>query len=65
MPSILAIDWQVARHLEIRVQDVVMQAVFTESKDGRLVLEHKCFKICEGGGGDLDLELPGLLFDFA
>ena len=24
-----------------------MQFGFTESKDGRVVLEHKCFKICE------------------
>ena len=55
-----------------------MQVGFTESKDARVVLEHKCFKICEISpqtsyivvdskrcGGDLGLELPGLLFDFA
>ena len=46
MPSILAMDWQVARQLEIRVLDVFMQVGFTESKDVRVVLEHKCFKIC-------------------
>ena len=47
MPSILAMDWQVARELGIRVLDVVMQDGFTESKDARYVLEHKCFKICK------------------
>ena len=47
MHSILAMDWQVARHLEIRVLDVAMQVDFTERKDARVVLEHKCFKICE------------------
>ena len=47
MPSILAMDWQVARQLEIRVLDVVMQVGFTESKDVKVVFEHKCFKICE------------------
>ena len=47
MPSTLAVYWQVARQLEIRVMDVVMQVHFTESKDVGVVLEHKCFKICE------------------
>ena len=47
MSSILAMDWQVARQLEIRVLDVVMQVGFTESKYVRVVLERKCFKICE------------------
>ena len=47
MPSILVMDWQVARQLEIRFLDVVMQVGFTESKDVRVVLEHKCFKIGE------------------
>ena len=42
MPSILAMDWKVARQL-----DVFMQVGFTESKNVRSVLEHKCFKICE------------------
>ena len=31
----------------ILVLDVVMQVGFTESKDVRVVLEHKCFNICE------------------
>ena len=44
MPSILAINWQVARQLEIRVLDIVMQVGFTESKDVRVVLEQKCFE---------------------
>ena len=69
MPSILPMDWQVAWKLEIRVLDVVMQVGVTESKDARVVLQHKYFKICETssqtshigvvdsrGGGDLDLE---------
>ena len=43
----IAMDWQVARQLEIRVQDVVMQVGFTESKDVRSLLEHKYFKIYE------------------
>ena len=43
MPNIIAMDWQVARQLEIRVLDAVMQVGFTESKDARVVLEHKCF----------------------
>ena len=43
MPSILAMDWQVARQLEIRVLDIVMQVGFTEG----FVLEHQCFKISE------------------
>ena len=47
MPSILAIDWQVARQLEIRVLEVAMQVGFIESKDVRVVLEHKCSQICE------------------
>ena len=47
MPSILAMDWRVARKLEISVLDVVMQVGFAESKGVRVVLEHKCFKICE------------------
>ena len=47
MPSILAIDWQVTGQLEIRVLGLVMQVGFTEIKDVRFVLEHKCFKICE------------------
>ena len=47
MPSILAMDWHVTRQLESRVLDAVMQVGFTESKDGRVVLEHKCFKACE------------------
>ena len=42
MPSILVMDWKVARQL-----DVIMQVGFTESKDVRSNLEHKCFKICE------------------
>ena len=46
MPSIFAMDWQVARLLEIRILDVVMQVGFTGSKDARVVLEQKCFKIC-------------------
>ena len=41
MTSILAMDCQVARQLEIRVLDVIMQVCFTESKDARVVLEHK------------------------
>ena len=41
-------DWQVARQLEIRVMDVIMQVGFTEIKDVRFVLGHnKCFTICE------------------
>ena len=40
-------DQQVAKLFEIRVRDVVMQVGFTESKDIRVVLEDKCFKICE------------------
>ena len=47
MPSILVMDWQVDRQLEIRVLDVFMQVGFTESKYFRVVLEHKCFKIRE------------------
>ena len=44
-PSILTMDLQVARQLEIRVMYHVMQVGFTERKDARV--EHKCFKICE------------------
>ena len=47
MPSVLAMDWQVARQLKIRVLGVVMKVGFTESKDVGFVLVHKCFKICE------------------
>ena len=47
MPSILVMDWRVARQLKIRVLDVVMQVGFTESKDVQVILLHKCFKICE------------------
>jgi hypothetical protein len=47
MPSILVMDWQVARQLEISVLDVVIEVGFTESKNVWLVFEHKCFKICE------------------
>ena len=47
MPSILVMDWQIARQLEIKVLDIVMQFGFTDSKDIRVVLEDKCFKICE------------------
>ena len=61
MPSILAMDWQVARQL-----DVVMQVGFTESKDVRFVLQHKCLMICEISlqtrQRDLNLELSGFLF---
>ena len=46
MPSVLAMDWQVARQLKIRVLGVVMKVGFTESKDVGFVLVHKCFKIC-------------------
>jgi hypothetical protein len=45
MPSILALDWQVARQLEIRVMGIIIQVGFTESKDVRFVLQHTCFKI--------------------
>ena len=47
MPSILAMYWQIAKQLEIRAVDVVMQGGFTECKDVRVVLAHKCIKICE------------------
>ena len=47
MSSILAMDWQVARQLEIILLDVAMQVSFRESKDVMVVLEHKCFKIYE------------------
>ena len=40
MPSILAMDCQVAMQLEIRVVDVVMQVGFTERKEVRIVLEN-------------------------
>ena len=39
MPSILVMDWQVARQLEIGVLDVVVQVGFAESKDVRVVLD--------------------------
>ena len=35
MPSNLAMDWQVARELKIRVLDAIMQVGFTESKNVR------------------------------
>ena len=47
MPSILVMMWQVPGQLKIRVLDVIMHVGFTESKDVRVVLEHKCFKIYE------------------
>ena len=47
MPSILEMDWQVARQLKIRVLDIVMQVGFTVNQDVRIVHEHKCLKICE------------------
>ena len=40
-------DWQVARQLQFRALDVVMKVGFTESKDVWVVLQHKCFNICE------------------
>ena len=43
VPSILAMDWQVARQLEIRVLEVIIQVGFTESKYVMVLLEHKWF----------------------
>ena len=56
MPSILAMDWQVAKQLEIRVLDVAIQVGFTESKDASRSVKFPFKPVC-GSGSDLGLEL--------